>query len=72
MPAESPRVKQIAHRCGIGAAVMWWGYAFFSTAFFTALTGTGLLLYLAGLAVVYVLASQGVRALAWLLATLRA
>ncbi|MDX1433142.1 MAG: hypothetical protein R3286_11910 [Gammaproteobacteria bacterium] len=67
MLETSPRIRMIAHRCGVGAAVLWWGYAMFSTAFFTALSGTGLALYLLGLVVVYFLASLGFRALAWLI-----
>ena len=70
MLQESPRIRRFAHRCGIGAAVLWWGYALFSTAFFTAITGWGLVLYLLGLAVVYVLVSLGVRVLVWVIASL--
>lgn len=71
MLQASASVRRLAHRCGIGAAVLWWGYALFSTAFFTALTGSGLLLYLAGLLVVYLLVNVGVRAFAWLAASFR-
>ena len=63
--------KRVAHRVALAAAALWWGYAFFSTGFFTNLSGAGLVVYMLGLPVGYALAYFGVRAIAWVIATIR-
>ena len=71
MPA-SATTKRVAHRVALAAAALWWGYAFFSTSFFTNLSGVGLIIYLLGLPVCYALVWLGVRGIAWLIANPRA
>jgi hypothetical protein len=50
---------------------LWWGYAFFSTAYFTRLSGAGLIIYLIGLPVCYAVVWFGVRGIAWVVAGFR-
>ena len=70
MPS-SPTTNRIAHRVAIVAAAIWWGYAFFSTSYFTNLSGTGLVVYMIGLPVCYGLAYFGVRGIAWVITNFR-
>ena len=67
----SPRVIKLCHRAGIFAAVMWWIYAFFATAFFSRIDTLGLFVYFAGLPVCYALAYYLVRGVAWLILAMR-
>ncbi len=60
--------KRIAHRVALVAAALWWGYAFFSTSFFTNVSGTGLAVYMLGLPICYALAYLGARGIAWVIA----
>jgi len=66
MPS-SAATKRLAHRVALAAALLWWGYAFFSTSFFTSLSGTGLVIYMIGLPVFYALAYLGVHGVAWVI-----
>jgi hypothetical protein len=68
---ESSATKRIAHRIALIAAALWWGYAFFSTSYFTRLSAAGLIIYLIGLPVCYVLVWFGVRGVAWVIASFR-
>lgn len=68
---ESTATKRLAHRVALVAAALWWGYAFFSTRYFTNLSGTGLIVHLIGLPVCYALVWFGVRGIAWILAGFR-
>lgn len=70
MPA-SATTKGVAHRIALAAAALWWGYAFFSTSFFTNLSGGGLIIYLLGLPVCYALVWLSVCGIAWLVANSR-
>ena len=70
MPANAA-TKRIAHRVALVAAALWWGYAFFSTSFFTNVSGTGLAIYMLGLPICYALAYLGARGIAWVIASLR-
>ena len=70
MPA-SQELKRTARRVGLVAAAIWWGYAFFSTSFFTNLSGAGLAIYLVGLPVCYALAYFLVLTLGWIFAQSR-
>lgn len=70
MPDNSA-TKRVAHRVALVAAALWWAYAFFSTSYFTRLSGAGLIIYLIGLPVCYLLVWFGVRGLVWLIASLR-
>lgn len=62
--------KRLAHRLGIAAAVLWWGYAFLSTSFFSGMSALGLAVYLLGLPVCYLLVFFAVRGIAWALLNL--
>lgn len=68
----SRELKRTARRVGLAAAALWWGYAFFSTGFFTNLSGVGLVIYLVGLPICYALAWLLVLGLGWLFAQTRA
>jgi hypothetical protein len=70
MPS-STATKRLAHRVALVAAVLWWGYAFFSTSLFTSLSSAGLVIYMIGLPVCYALAYLGVHAIAWVIANFR-
>jgi hypothetical protein len=74
MPAQparsAPAGRRLAHRLGIATAVLWWGYAFFSTSFFSGISAMGLAVYLLGLPVCYLLVFFGVRGIAWALVNL--
>lgn len=67
----SPPLRRAANRVALVAAALWWGYAFFSTSFFTNLSATGLAVYLLGLPLCYGLAYLGVLGLALVVITLR-
>jgi hypothetical protein len=69
MPSNAT-TKRIAHRIALVAAALWWGYAFFSTSFFTNVSGTGLAVYMLGLPICYALAYLGARGIAWVIASL--
>ena len=62
---STPRVKRWAHRIAIIAVVLWWCYAFLSTGGFTSISALGLLVYLLGLPVCYVLSNAAVRGAIW-------
>ncbi len=70
MPSNAA-TKRVANRVALAAAALWWGYAFFSTSFFTNLSGTGLAVYMLGLPVCYALAYLGVHGTAWVIANFR-
>ena len=70
MPSNAT-TKRVAHRAALVAAALWWGYAFFSTSFFTNLSGTGLAVYMLGLPVCYALTYLGARGIAWVIANFR-
>jgi hypothetical protein len=70
MPSNAT-TKRIAHRVALVAAALWWGYAFFSTRFFTNVSGTGLAVYMLGLPICYALAYLGARGIAWIIANSR-
>ena len=65
-----PLLKRIAHRVGLGAALVWFGYGFFSTRGFTGISGQGLIVYLIGLPLCYLAAYYLTKALAWVLRSL--
>jgi len=67
MPANAA-TKRVAHRVALVAAALWWGYAFFSTSFFTNFSGTGLAVYTLGLPICYALTYLGARGIAWVIA----
>jgi len=70
MPSNAA-TKRAAHRVALVAAAVWWGYAFFSTSFFSNLSGAGLVIYIIGLPVCYALAYLGVHGIAWAIANFR-
>ena len=70
MPSNAA-TKRVAHRVALVAAALWWGYAFFSTGFFTNLSSAGLVIYVIGLPVCYAFAYIGVHGIAWMIANFR-
>ena len=67
----SATTKRFARRVALVAAVLWWGYAFFSTSFFTDLSSAGLVIYMIGLPACYALAYLGVHGIAWMITNFR-
>ena len=65
-----PLLNRIAHRVGLAAASLWFGYGFFSTRGFAGISGEGLVIYLVGLAMCYLAAYYLTKALAWVMRTL--
>lgn len=67
----SPQLIAASHRAGIGAVVLWWVYAFVSTEFFSRIDMPGLLVYLVGLPICYVLAYYLLRGIVWIFFALK-
>lgn len=67
----SPQLIAACHRAGIAAAIVWWVYAFFATEFFMRIDAAGLLVYLVGVPVFYVLAYYLLRGIVWLFFVIR-
>lgn len=67
----SPQLIAACHRAGIGAVVLWWIYAFVATDFFSRIDMPGLLVYLLGLPVCYVLAYFLLRGIVWVFFALK-
>ncbi len=67
----SPQLISACHRAGIGAVVLWWVYAFVSTDYFSGIDLPGLLVYLVGLPVCYVLAYYLLRGIVWIFFALK-
>ena len=67
----SPQLLAACHRAGICGVVLWWFYAFVATGFFTDIDMPGLLVYLVGLPVCYVLAYYLLRGIVWIFFALK-
>lgn len=66
-PQARPLLNRIAHRLAMAAALVWFGYGFFSTRGFAGISGQGLLVYLLGLPLCYAAAYYLTKGLAWVL-----
>jgi hypothetical protein len=67
----SPQLVAACHRTGIAAVVLWWVYAFVATGFFSRIDMPGLLVYLLGLPVCYVLGYYLLRGIVWIFFALK-